>query len=195
MLKRPTLNSLMLVLAVLLAGSAAPAWADTGFYIGAEVGRSAFDGTEVIPGGSDDPITGVDFGYYAFGGFQIMDWLGVEAGYIDFGKGHDHDANQEEFELDGMTLSAVGYIPVVPRFSVMVRAGAYSWDFVETDSGGDEEADGTDLILGLGARVKVLGGLNVRAEWTFLSEIGEAGDELPGEADVTGFFAGVSYVF
>lgn len=195
MLKRLAHTVLGLSLVALFAGYAAPARADTGFYVGAEVGRSAFDGTEEIAGGAHDPVTGVDFAWYAFGGFQIFDWLGVEAGYIDFGAGHDHDVSQEDFELDGLTLSAVGHIPVVPRFSILVRGGAYAWDYVETDSRGNEEADGTDLILGLGAEIKILGGLNARAEWTFLSDIGEAGGRKPGEADVTGLLVGISYVF
>jgi OOP family OmpA-OmpF porin len=195
MLKRIATVTAAIGLVCLFGGFAVPAWADTGFYLGGEIGRSSFDGTEIVPAGDDDRVTGVDVAWQVFGGYQILEWLGVEAGFIDFGAGHDHDVDQEEFALDGMTLSAIGYIPIGLRFAVMIRGGVYSWDYVETDSRGDEEADGTDLIVGLGGDVKVMDSLSVRFEWTFLSDVGESGGRLPGEADVTGLFAGVSYNF
>lgn len=195
-MKRPLHTALLVFSALVVsAGLLGQTHADTGFYVGGEVGRGAFDGTQEVTAQPDDSIIGVDFAWYAFGGFQFMDWLGVEAGYVDFGKGHDHDLNREDFELSGTTISAIGYFPLVPRVRIMVRAGAYAWEFVERDARGDEEVDGTDLILGLGAKVKILGGLNVRAEYTFLSDIGEAGDRKPGETDVTGLLAGITYVF
>lgn len=194
---RDLIRTTVIVLTVLLlcAGFATTGHADTGFYVGGEVGRSTFDGTEEVPAGPDDPITGVDFAWYALGGFQIIDWLGVEAGYVDFGKGHDFDDPQEDFELSGTVLSAVGYIPVVPRVRIMIRAGAYAWELTETDSRGDEEADGTDLILGVGTKVHILGGFDARAEYIFMSDIGESGGRKPGEVDVTGLLAGITYTF
>jgi hypothetical protein len=194
--ERSRAASVLVSIGVLAAAAAAPAWGvELGFTLGASVGRATFDGTEFDGDGAEDSITGAEFAWYAFIGWRPLEWLHFEGGYMDFGAGHDHDDPQEEFELDGIMVTAVGYIPIRSRYSIPVRAGVFSYDFVKTDPRDKEEQEASELILGLGVHIKIHDNLGVRVEGTYLSNVGERGSELPGQADVIGFMVGVTGPF
>jgi OOP family OmpA-OmpF porin len=143
----------------------APAFAaDNGLYLGAGVGQA---GVQL------DDIEGVDIDYDAdstafkvIAGWRFLDWLAVEANYVDLGSGDDRILGEKiETDVNGVTLSAVGFVPIGP-VDLYARVGAINWnadlespslDFKTSD-------DGTDLTYGVGAQFRVWS-LSLRAEY------------------------------
>ncbi|MCE3284260.1 MAG: hypothetical protein K0R70_516 [Steroidobacteraceae bacterium] len=144
----------------------APAFAaDNGIYLGASVGQSGVS--------FEDSIAGEDFeldvdstGYKAILGWRFLDWLAVEANYVDLGSGDDRVAGTKiETDVDGFTLSAVGFLPVGP-VDLFARVGAIDWnaDVTAPEFNLESSDDGTDLTYGVGLQFRVWS-LGVRAEY------------------------------
>ena len=153
--------------------------ADNGIYLGGSVGQSSL---QVDDFNFDASATG----YKLIAGWRFLDWLAVEGNYIDFGSGDDTvEGNKIESDADGVSLSAVGFLPVGP-VDLFARVGAVDWSADLSspgiDSGGD---DGTDLTYGIGAQFRVWS-LSIRAEY----EIFDIED-----ADVDMISLGVTWTF
>ena len=132
--------------------------ADNGIYLGASVGQS---GLQIDDFDYDASATG----YKIIAGWRFLDWLAVEGNYVDFGSGDDRvEGTKIETEADGISLSAVGFLPVGP-VDLFARVGAVDWSADISSpgigSGGD---DGTDLTYGVGAQFRVWS-LSLRAEY------------------------------
>jgi len=132
--------------------------ADNGIYLGASVGQS---GLEVDDFDYDASATG----YKIIAGWRFLDWLAVEGNYIDFGSGDDRvEGTKIETEADGISLSAVGFLPVGP-VDLFARVGAVDWSADLSSPGlGSGSDDGTDLTYGIGAQFRVWS-LSIRAEY------------------------------
>lgn len=100
----------------------------------------------------DDPFftvsdpQGSDFGWKVFGGVRYGANLGLEVGYIDMGEADDgfdyvipaldgfrprpETDRQIDVvtEIDGVTISAIGFLPVGERFELFGKAGVIRWD-------------------------------------------------------------------
>jgi OOP family OmpA-OmpF porin len=147
--------------------------ADNGIYLGASVGES---GVSI-----DDDIAGENFsfdasstGYKAIAGWRFLNWLAVEGNYLDLGSGDDRVAGEKiETGIDGISLSAVGFLPIGP-VDIFARVGAIDWnaDVEAPNLGLRTSDDGTDLTYGAGAQFR-LGSLGLRAEYERF-EIGNA---------------------
>ncbi|MGE5198184.1 MAG: outer membrane beta-barrel protein [Rhodospirillaceae bacterium] len=147
-----------------LAGLPAVA-ADNGIYLGASVGQS---GVEV-----DEVVDGFDFDYDAsttaykiIAGWRFLDWLAVEGNYVDLGSGEDKvSGDKVEIDVSGVSLSAVGFLPVGP-VDLFARVGAVNWDADVSVAGFDAggSADGTDFTYGAGVQFRVWS-LGIRAEY------------------------------
>jgi OOP family OmpA-OmpF porin len=145
---------------------AAPAFAaDNGIYLGASVGQSGVSFEDTIAG--EDVDFDVDStGFKAILGWRFVDWLAVEANYVDLGSGDDRVAGTKiETDVNGFTLSAVGFLPVGP-VDLFARVGVIDWEADVTAPEFDLESndDGTDLTYGIGAQFRVWS-LGVRAEY------------------------------
>jgi outer membrane protein OmpA-like peptidoglycan-associated protein len=184
-----------LALAALLApafviGSAYAA--EPGFYIGASGGQTTVDqdakdfGIDVddilvvnpldTPFDGDLKIDGDDTSWKAYLGYQFLPWLGVEAGYVDFG-GVESDRRsignqtlEADIDLTGINAFLVGTIPIGP-VDLFAKVGAI--DF-RTDAdvkfAGEKRSNSendTQLAYGIGAAYnfgKGHWGLRVEAE-------------------------------
>lgn len=142
-----------------LALTSLPAAAvDNGIYLGASVGQS---GLQIDDFNYDADATG----YKLIAGWRFLDWLAVEANYVDFGSGDDSVAGTKvESSADGVSLSAVGFLPVGP-VDLFARLGAVDWSADLSSPGiGRSSDDGTDLTYGVGAQFRVWS-LSIRAEY------------------------------
>jgi hypothetical protein len=148
-----------------LALTSLPALAvDNGIYLGASVGQSGVEVDDIgFDGGNFD---GDDTGFKAIAGWRFLDWLSVEANYVDLGAGDDVvDGETLEIDASGISLSALGFWPIGP-VDLFARIGAINWDAEVTSADFGELAsdDGTDLTYGVGAQFRVWG-LSIRGEY------------------------------
>jgi len=131
--------------------------ADNGIYLGGSVGLSGQD------------IDDIDYdanatGYKLIAGWRFLDWLAVEGNYIDFGSADDTVfGDKVETEADGVSLSAVGFLPVGP-VDLFARVGAIDWSSEISPDEFGKDSDGTDLTYGVGAQFRVWS-LSIRAEY------------------------------
>jgi OOP family OmpA-OmpF porin len=139
----------------------ANAHADEGLAMGASIG--------IVNIENDDPgfvFDASDTGYKFFASYTASSYLGVEAGYIDFGSPEDVVGGfPGEIDASGWNLYGVGNLPLSGGVDLFAKAGIVAW---EADSIIDgllvDTNDGTDLALGLGARWNSSGSFGLRAE-------------------------------
>ncbi len=139
--------------------------ADNGIYLGGSVGQSNVTYDDSFEGANlnfDASATG----FKAIAGWRFLDWLAVEGNYVDLGTGDDRVLGEKvESSVDGVSLSAVGFLPVGP-VDVFARVGAINWeaDLNAPGLGLSGSDDGTDLTYGIGAQFRVWS-LSIRGEY------------------------------
>lgn len=138
-------------------GLAAPAYADTGFYVGGGVGQSSLE---------DDPSSfdESDTAWKAFAGFKL-DFIpvvkaAVEVGYRDLGNPAGASSSVEVKGWDYAALLGVGAGPI----DIYGRLGQMRYDLTTSSGPTIGEADGTATLLGAGVAFSLLG-IGVRAEY------------------------------
>ena len=171
-IRRVTTRGLAALAALLLPYGIAQA-ADSGFYVGGSIGQAQLEVPSDIvevPDFDED-----DTGWKLFGGYNFnlaLFNLGIEGGYVDFGKPSTSLGTDTTLEIDasGFNLWGMGGINIGP-VDVFAKVGAISWDSDATIGGidpgfgiGTLSDSGTDIGYGLGARV-ALGSLHIRGEW------------------------------
>jgi hypothetical protein len=136
--------------------------ADNGFYLGASVGQANLKIDDLTDNTfADDDFDGDDLAYKLIAGMRPLDWLGLEAAYVNFGEPEDTVLGQKvQADGDGITAFAVGFLPTGP-VDLYAKLGIISWD---SKIGAAFDDDGTDLAYGVGAQFRVLG-LSIRAEY------------------------------
>jgi OmpA-OmpF porin, OOP family len=123
------------VLAAVLALISAPAMSadDSGFYFG--VGAGMFGVQEDDFESSDFHFNDDDTGLRAFGGWQINQNFGIEAGYVDGGTASDSlgvlavDGFQADVDIDvtEFDLYVTGKLPLGEMFYAYAKAGMVFW--------------------------------------------------------------------
>lgn len=172
----------ILLAAAVAFGPAAALAADNGIYIGASVGQANVEIDDIDVGGLREDFDADDTGFKLIAGIRPLDWLAVEASYVNFGEPEDTvDGVKLKADGDGISAFAVGFLPVGP-VDLFAKVGLISWD---SKIGGVSE-DGTDLAYGAGVQFRVLG-LSLRAEY-------EVFDTDPFD-DVNMLSVGVTYTF
>jgi len=142
---------------VLLFATVAPA-ADNGIYIGAGLTQTDVE----IEGLSVDDD---DNGFKAIVGFRPLDWLAVEANYVDFGEATtDVGGTEVGFEAKGIDAFVVGIFDFTV-IDLFAKVGLVSWDADVSVNGVEVGSDdGTDLAYGAGIQAR-FGSIGVRAEY------------------------------
>ena len=152
-----------ILFAALLTLPALPAFAaDNGFYLGASVGQANLKIDDLTSGQlADDDFDADDTAFKLIAGIRPLDWLGVEAAYVNFGEPEDTVVGQKlKADGDGISAFAVGFLATGP-VDLFAKVGLISWD---SKISGSFDDDGTDLAYGAGAQFRVLG-LSMRAEY------------------------------
>ena len=158
-------SKLIAATAVLSTMTAFPALAvDNGIYLGGSVGQSGVDIDDVGFGGGD--FSGDATAFKVIAGWRFLDWLSIEGNYVDLGSADERvDGDRFEVDASGLSLSAVGFLPIGP-VDLFAKVGAVNWDADVTARGfGISGSDsGTDLTYGAGAQFRVWS-LSIRGEY------------------------------
>jgi OOP family OmpA-OmpF porin len=157
--------ALIAALGALSLGAMAPqaAAADNGFYIGAGITQTEFD----IDGFGSDSLD--DNSFKIIAGFRPLDWLALEANYIDLGGDSFEDVDFGDVSVDttAITVSALA----IAEFNVIdlyARLGMANWKVdVDTDFG-DASDDGWEPTYGVGIGAH-FGSIGLRAEYEMFS--------------------------
>lgn len=198
-----------------LALAAGPAVAaDTGFYAGAGMGlgtysinedklthtlEDAFDvlgfpDAEVKGKASDDANN-----WSVFVGYRFMDYLAVEAAYLDL-NGAEYKANvtlpdlgsgtvKMDWSAQGFPLTVLGIWPINETWEVFGRVGVFignvdaeGFVHAEGEKGNvSESANSTQFIGGVGVDANFMENFAVRFEWMAMPSIGD--DDVGGSAN------------
>ena len=157
--------------------------ADNGIYLGGSVGQSNIELEEKFYDPEFDVDEKVKYkssqtGYKLIGGWRFIDWMSVEANWVDLGTGDDKvgifdEKVKAEVGVDGWSLSVLGFVPIGP-VDLFARVGAFAWDSEAKLKGGVDpdfgienskaSESGTDLTYGIGAQFRVWS-LALRAEY------------------------------
>jgi hypothetical protein len=144
--------------------------ADNGFYLGAGITQTEFDIEDLGAGELDDNS------FKIIAGFRPLNWLALEANYIDLG---GFDEGGVFLDASAITVSALA----IAEFAVIDlygRAGLANWklDYGIQGFGSDDE-DGWEPTFGVGIGAH-FGSLGVRAEY----EMFTTDTELFGNSDL-----------
>ena len=153
------------VLGTLSLAAMAPqaAAADNGFYLGAGITQTEFDFDDFGSDGLDDNS------FKLIAGFRPLDWLAVEANYIDLGgeSFEDEDLGSVSVDTSAITVSALA-IAEVGVIDLFAKVGFANWKIdVDSDLGGGSD-DGWEPTYGVGVGAH-FGSLGVRAEYETFS--------------------------
>lgn len=178
-----------MALAFTLLVAAGPVAAQS--WVGISAGSSEFD--EFCDGfGSGVNCDDDDTGMKAFIGVQPVPELGIEAFWVDLGevRARDRAGDRLEVSADGIGLALLPTVPVSRELDLYGRFGFFAWeadaDLRIAGQRTRDSDDGTDTVIGLGARLHVTEAFGLRAEW----EQYEVDDE-----DVTLFSVGAELWF
>lgn len=126
-------------------------------YLGAGAGVANFEDDVEFRDLGDVDLDDDSTAYKLFGGYRATPNFGVEGGYRNFGEG---DAGPFTVETDGLDVAGVGFLPLGP-VDLFAKGGVIFWD---TNAGGGlPDADGEDLMYGVGGQLNV-GSLFLRVE-------------------------------
>jgi OOP family OmpA-OmpF porin len=188
----------LLWLMVILVLAAVPTSAiENGFYVGGSIGGSTLEVRDIDEELGDLSFNDGDTGYKLFAGFRFLNFLAIEAGYVDLGKPNDvvgdieGDPIHVEIGLKGWDAFAVGLLPIGP-VDLFAKVGVVSWDaditarLMPTDQADSDSDSGTDAAYGIGVGLR-LGKVTLRAE-------GEQFDIADAD-DVYLFSVGATFTF
>jgi hypothetical protein len=165
----------------MFAGTAAHA-DNTGIYAGLSVGQAK---TDFSDDALDDLFDGEDTAFKLFLGYRILDWFGVEAGYVDLGeitlRNSQPGVTRFRVEEAGFNVFGMLYWDIAP-VDLFAKAGFMTTQVharTETILGGFDNTDNsTDLAWGIGAQVR-FDKLAVRLEYERFDFEADSGVDAP----------------
>ena len=127
--------------------------ADNGFYLGAGITSSEFD-----VGNASDSLD--DNSYKLIAGFRPLNWLAVEANFIDLGSesGGGTSLDAQAFTVSGLLIAEFAVI------DLYARLGMANWKLDAEFDDFDASQDGWEPTYGVGIGAH-FGSLGVRAEY------------------------------
>jgi hypothetical protein len=135
--------------------------ADNGFYLGAGVTRTDFD---VSVDDLDAEETLDDSSFKVIAGFRPLDWLAVEANYLDLGSAEFGDGSGVSIDTKALSASAL-FIAEFAVVDLFAKIGVVKWDSDFRLAGfGSESDDGVEPLFGAGVGVH-FGSLGARLEY------------------------------
>ncbi|MEZ5573975.1 MAG: OmpA family protein [Halioglobus sp.] len=165
-ISRKTLLAALLA-PTLMAGAAQAV--EPGFYLGASGGQTYVDmdaNDFGFNGNRDFKIDTDETGWKAYLGYNFLPWLGVEAGYVDFGSfSQNFNNGSVDLDLDGWEGFLVGTLPIGP-VDLFAKAGAIDLKSeLDTKNFGTNQETDTKFAYGIGAAYNIgHWGLRVEAE-------------------------------
>jgi OOP family OmpA-OmpF porin len=182
--------ALLLTLGTLPAVAQESAW-----FVGAGAGRTKIqDACGSLPGVACDDS---DTGWKIFGGYQWNPYFGVEAAYVDFGKGTVGSVagvpTTSSLKAWGLSAQAVGTLPIGDRFGLFGKLGlAYTAADVSGTVGGvpvSTDDNNIGLTFGFGGKYNFTRNWGMRVEWERFQDVGDS------NSDVDLLAVGVVYTF
>jgi OOP family OmpA-OmpF porin len=151
-------------------------------------------------------------GWKLFAGYQITPNLAAEVGYVDLGNFKVSASGSVNLlqatasgsdKANGISLDAVGTLPINQEFGLIGRIGIFAWRLDATAivsaqgaPGGpvstEDKPTGTSLDFGAGVKYDLNKNFGVRAEYQRFQSIGNSNT---GKSDVDLFSASVLYRF
>ncbi|MDH4151978.1 MAG: outer membrane beta-barrel protein [Betaproteobacteria bacterium] len=152
---------------------------NTGYYIGASVGQSktSIDAAPYAAIGavvtkSDDSNSA----FRIFGGYQLTNYLGIEASYVDLGAfGASGTIGAAGFsatgDVNGVSLTGIGTLPLGQKVSLLGNAGVFFSKVKATASvgtiPGSAKDDDTDITAGIGLKYDLSKNVAARLDATY----------------------------
>ncbi len=132
--------------------------ADTGAYVGASFGNARLD----------DYFEGFGFdteanSYRFFGGIQLGDTFGIEAGYLNFAE----FSNRVDLGGNGWTLGATLALPLSENLSLFGKGGMFFWDAdISIDGFSIDRRGETNPYYGGGLKADLGEHFSLTGDWT-----------------------------
>jgi OOP family OmpA-OmpF porin len=168
-----------MTMTMLLALGTAPAFAaeDSGWYLGAGVGR--FNVQIDNPGDVTDTIGSFDSDdttLKVFGGYRFNPYVALELDYLDLGNPEDTiDSRRVNADVNGFAPYIVGTLPVGP-VELFAKAGYLFYDVkIDVDDATVTDDNTQDFVYGGGIGVTLFDKLNTRLEYEVI-DIGAVDD-------------------
>jgi OOP family OmpA-OmpF porin len=179
------MKKIFAILSVLALSAPLALAADSGWYAGAGVGRTNFNGNELDLEPTNlanetyilNKLDKSSTGWKLFVGKQFNENWAVEGAFTKLGKFYfnatitsaGNASETAEAKPDCWSLSAVGTLPLGNNFSLLGRAGICHWaDHPFAQEAGVEyrlNSSGNSLTYGVGAKYDFGNNFGVRAEW------------------------------
>jgi OOP family OmpA-OmpF porin len=158
---------------------AAPAIAaDEGFYVGADVGRSSTNYSDL------SSKTGTAFS--VLGGYQFMKYLAAEIQYNDFGS--IKDTGGTSYKINGYSGAAVGIFPFNDQWSLLGKLG-----YASTKLGNPANTTKSGITYGIGGQYNINQAWGVRLNYDMYKVVIPAPTSQTATTSVVS--AGVVYKF
>lgn len=195
-------TAIALALATLASSAVYAAPQENTFYLGGRLGWSQMFklNAEKDRGfGYPTKEKRADFTYGLYAGYQIIDYLGVELAYDNFGgfKQEEKEAGDIKMRNFGPSLSLKGSYPVIENLDVYGRIGA-AWVRSNYDVGGKKEhTQKLSPIYAVGVEYAPIPEVGLRLEYSLLDQVsrGRYVDGKKFDPRIGALTFGVSYRF
>jgi OOP family OmpA-OmpF porin len=146
------------------------------------------------------------------GGYVLMENLAFELSYNNFGKAKASASGtakgsatsvtaNSDFKAKGLSLAAVGILPVTKAFAVTGKVGILRWNVESTASTSngssisakDTKPGFTFDNIGLGFKYAINETMDVRMEWERFKDVGDT--HITGQGDIDVLSLGLVYKF